>query len=48
MKSKRISFNDLSQYMVVISIVLVFGIFAVLNPNFLSPYSLQNLLRFPR
>ena len=44
MKSKRISFNDLSQYMVVISIVLVFGIFAVLNPNFLSPYSLQNLL----
>ena len=29
MKSKRISFNDLSQYMVVISIVLVFGIFAV-------------------
>ena len=44
MKSKRISFNDLSQYMVVISIVLVFGIFAVLNPNFLSPYSLQKLL----
>lgn len=44
MKSKKLNLADFSQYMVVISIVLVFGIFAVLNPNFLSPYSLQNLL----
>ena len=44
MKSKKLNMADFSQYMVVISIVLVFGIFAVLNPNFLSPYSLQNLL----
>lgn len=44
MKSKKFSLADLSQYMVVISIVLVFGIFAILNPNFVSAYSLQNLL----
>ena len=30
--------------MVVISIVLVFLIFTILNPTFISAYSLQNLL----
>lgn len=44
MKSKKFSLSDLSQYMVVISVVLVFLVFTVLNPSFISAYSMQNLL----
>ena len=44
MKQKKFSLSNLSQYMVVISIVLVFLIFTILNPTFISAYSLQNLL----
>lgn len=44
MTKKKFSLSDYSQYMVVVSIVLVFGIFSVLNPNFVSAYSLQNMM----
>ena len=44
MKQKKFSLSNLSQYMVVISIVLVFLVFTILNPTFISAYSLQNLL----
>ena len=44
MKSKKFSLSNLSQYMVVISIVLVFLVFTILNPTFISAYSMQNLL----
>ncbi|MDD3337553.1 MAG: ABC transporter permease [Lachnospiraceae bacterium] len=44
MKSKKFSLSDLSQYMVIISVVLVFLVFTVLNPSFVSAYSLQNLM----
>ena len=44
MKNKKFSLSDLSQHMVVISVVLVFAVFGILNPNFISAYSLQNLL----
>lgn len=43
-EKKKISLADYSQYMVVISIVLVFLIFSVLNPKFISAYSLQNMM----
>ena len=43
-QKKKLSLTDYSQYMVVISIVLVFLIFSVLNPKFISAYSLQNMM----
>ena len=43
-QKKKLSLADYSQYMVVISIVLVFLIFSVLNPKFISAYSLQNMM----
>ena len=44
MKAKKIALSDYSKYMVFISIVLVFGVFTIATPNFMSLYSLQNLM----
>lgn len=41
-KSFRLS--DYSKYMCVVSIVLVFGIFSIIIPNFIGLYSLQNMM----
>jgi ribose/xylose/arabinose/galactoside ABC-type transport system permease subunit len=42
--TKKIKLSEYSKYMCVVSIVLVFLIFTVLSPRFLSIYSLQNLM----
>ncbi len=41
---KRFHLSDFSKYMCLISIVLVFGVFSVIIPNFMTPYSLQNMM----
>ncbi len=43
-QKKKFSLSDYSQYMVVFSIILVFVIFTILNPKFISAYSLQNMM----
>lgn len=43
-QKKKISLSEYSQYMVVVSVVLVFLIFTILNPKFVSAYSLQNMM----
>ena len=47
MAAKRAKWKTLygfSQYMVILSVILVFLIFTVLNHNFVSAYSLQNIM----
>ncbi len=44
MDKKKFSLSDYSQYMVVVSIILVFLVFTILNPKFVSAYSLQNMM----
>ena len=43
-KKKSFSISDYSKYMCLISIVLVFGIFSIVIPNFIGAYSLQNMM----
>lgn len=43
-QKKKFSLSDYSQYMVVVSVILVFLIFTLLNPKFISAYSLQNMM----
>ena len=47
MRVKKFAITDYSRYMVFISIVLVFAVFAIATPNFLSLYSIQNPNRIP-
>lgn len=44
MKIKKISLSEYSQYMIGFSVVLVFAVFRILNPSFLSAYSIQNMM----
>lgn len=44
MKTKQAQLSNLSKYMCYISVVLVFGVFTIATPNFMSAYSLQNLM----
>lgn len=43
-QKKKFSLSEYSQYMVVVSVVLVFLIFTIMNPRFISAYSLQNMM----
>lgn len=43
-KKKNFSISDYSKYMCLISIILVFGIFGIMIPNFTGAYSLQNMM----
>lgn len=43
-RAKGKTLSDFSQYMVILSVILVFLIFTVLNHNFVSAYSLQNIM----
>ena len=42
-EKSKFSFQTLSKYMYLLSIVVVFAIFTILQPNFISLYSLQNM-----
>ena len=42
-EKSKFSFQTLSKYMYLLSIVIVFAIFTILQPNFISLYSLQNM-----
>lgn len=41
---KSFHLSDYSKYMCIVSIVLVFGIFSIIVPNFIGLYSLQNMM----
>lgn len=41
---KKLSWHNLSEYSAMLSIVVVVSVFTVVNPRFLSAYSLQNML----
>lgn len=43
-KKRIFSISDYSKYMCLISIVLVFGVFSIMIPNFTGAYSLQNMM----
>jgi len=41
---KSFSLADYSKYMCLVSVVLVFGVFSIMIPNFTGAYSLQNMM----
>ena len=42
-EKSKFSFQSISKYMYLLSIVVVFAIFTILQPNFISLYSIQNM-----